>query len=182
MHNRPLSAAFVVLFAVTSILYAQPKIGYINSDEILEKYQGAKAAEEKLAKELTGVQLEVTKRENEIKGLNEQIEKQSYIMSAERKKELADSLQQKYMQYQQFVKEKQQEGISRRAELFKPISDTVTKIIDRIAKEENYDIVLDAHASGIVYALPKYNLTARTIDLLSMNTKKTNTGSSKTLK
>jgi Skp family chaperone for outer membrane proteins len=157
----------VLLFISVTNSSAQFNIRYIMSDEILYRYQAAKAAEEKLTLELTKIQQEVTKRENELINLKDQLEKQGTALRADRKKNLVDSLQQKYIQYQQFVKQKQDEAISRRAELFKPISDTVTSLVGKIAKEENCDIVFDGRAGGIVYASPKHDLSDKVIGIIS---------------
>lgn len=170
MRKYFLTAVTAALCIAATNASAQFKIGYVTSEAILEKYQGAKTADEKLSKDLAKIQQEVTKRESELKTLQDQLEKKSMLLSAERKKELVDSLQQKYVQYQQYVKQKQEEMISKREELFRPISDTVTGIIEKIAKEDNYDIIFDMRAGGIVYASQKYNLTERVIGIISPTT------------
>jgi outer membrane protein len=144
----------------------QLKIGYINSVEILEKYSCAKDAEAKLKKELDSWGVEVQTRENELKSMQEQLEKQSMLLTMEKKKELADSLQKKYAQYQEYGQKKQSEAVTRRAELFKPVEDSVNKLIQKVGLEENYDIIFDAINGRVVYALPKYDLTAKIIDIL----------------
>jgi outer membrane protein len=150
---------------------AQMKVGYINSDVILVKFEGAKEAADKLNKEVARWEQEASKRQNDLKSLKDQIDKQSLLLSAERKKELEDSLQQKYAQYQQFLQEKfgqKGEAYSKNEELSKPIVEKVNKIIEKIAKEENYDFIFDARAGGLVYAnAQKYDLTDRVLMLLN---------------
>jgi outer membrane protein len=166
MRNAFLSA-LIPLFAAVSFSFAQPqvattssplKIGIINTDACIEKYSGYKAAEDKIKKDVSGIQAEITKRENEIKALNDKLEKQSMFLTAETKKELADSLRQKYLQYQQFVQQKQEDAVAKRTDLLKPILDTVNKIIQKVGKENNYDIVFDTRG-GILYAASKFDLT-----------------------
>jgi outer membrane protein len=142
------------------------KIGYINSAEILEKYSCAKDAEAKLKKELDKWGVEVQNRENELKSLQDQLEKQSMLLSMDKKKELADSLQKKYAQYQEYGQKKQSEAVTKRVELYKPVEDSVNKLIQKVGMDEKYDIIFDAINGRVVYALPKYDLTARIIDLL----------------
>jgi len=146
----------------------QLKIGYINSAEILEKYSCAKDAETRLKNELDKWGLEVQNRETELKALQEQLEKQDKagLLSMATKKELADSLQKKYASYQEYGQKKQAEAVTRRAELFKPVEDSVNKLIQKVGLEENYDIIFDAINGRVVYALPKYDLTARIVDIL----------------
>jgi len=51
--------------------------------------------------------------------------------------------------------------------LSKPVIDKINQILARIAKEENFDFILDARAGGVVYALPKYDLSERVLQLLN---------------
>jgi outer membrane protein len=163
--------ATVVSCVMAVSVSAQLKVGYINSDVILVKYEGAKEAADKLNKEVAKWEQEASKRQSDLKDLKDKIEKQSLLLSAERKKELEDSLQQKYAQYQQFLQEKfgqKGEAYNKNEELSKPIVEKVNKIIEKIAKEENYDFIFDARAGGLVYAnAQKYDLTDRVLMLLN---------------
>ena len=170
MRNSAVVAAMMAGCVMAASVSAQLKVGYINSDVILVKYEGAKEAADKLNKEVAKWEQEASKRQNDLKELKDRIDKQSLLLSAERKKELEDSLQQKYAQYQQFLQEKfgqKGEAYSKNEELSKPIVEKVNKIIEKIAKEENYDFIFDAHSGGIVYAMPKYDLTDRVLMLLN---------------
>jgi outer membrane protein len=170
MRTSALVAALSVCVMAVSVS-AQLKVGYINSDVILVKYEGAKEAADKLNKEVAKWEQEASKRQNDLKALKDKIDKQSLLLSAERKKELEDSLQQKYAQYQQFLQEKfgqKGEAYNKNEELSKPIVEKVNKIIEKIAKEENYDFIFDARAGGLVYAnAAKYDLTDRVLMLLN---------------
>lgn len=170
MLNRAVVMMMVCCVTAASVS-AQLKVGYINSDVILVKYEGAKEAAEKLNKEVARWEQEASKKQNELKILKDQIEKQSLLLSAERKKELEDSLQQKYALYQQFLQDKfgqKGEAYSKNEELSKPIVEKVNKIIEKIAKEESYDFIFDARAGGLVYAnAQKYDLTERVLMLLN---------------
>ena len=169
MLNR-MVVMFMVCCVMAASVSAQLKVGYINSDVILVKYEGAKEAADKLNKEVAKWEQEASKRQNDLKALKDQIDKQSLLLSAERKKELEDSLQQKYAQYQQFLQEKfgqKGEAYSKNEELSKPIVEKVNRIIEKIAKEENYDFIFDARSGGVVYAMPKYDLTERVLMLLN---------------
>lgn len=165
------TAAAVMAIAVSGVSAqvlapAQLKIGYINSAEILEKYSCAKDAEAKLKKEIDKWGVEVQKRETELKSLQDQLEKQGMLLSMEKKKELTDSLQKKYLQYQEYGQKKQSEAMEKRVEYFKPVEDSVNKLIQKVGKDENYDIIFDAINGRVVYALDKYDLTKRIVEIL----------------
>lgn len=172
MRKVPIVATVVsAMLMMAASVSAQLKIGYINSEQILVKYEGAKEAADKLNKEVAKWEQEASKRQNELKALKEKIDKQSLLLSAERKKELEDSLQQQYAQYQQFLQEKfgqKGEAYNKNEELSKPIVEKINKIIEKIAKDENYDFIFDARAGGVVYAnAQKFDLTDRVLMLLN---------------
>ena len=180
MRNSLIFMAVVVCVAAMATsaqpmaMSAQLKIGYISSEEIFAKYKCAKDAEEKLKNELDNAEKEIladkSRREKELMELNNTIEKQGAMLSQQAKKELIDSLrlkaQQSESQLQELYKKKQDETLVRRTELLKPIEDTINRIIKKIAKNGNYDFVLDAVTGRILFAAPQYDLTDSVVALL----------------
>lgn len=146
------------------------KIGFINSEKIFAEYEGTKQAQEKFNKEVAKWEQDASKKQKEIKDLKEQLEKQSLLLSNERKKMLEDSLQLKMTQYNEFLQTKfgnKGEALQKNEELTKPIIEKINKIIDQIAKDEKYDFIFDARAGAIVYANKAYDLSDRVLLLLS---------------
>jgi outer membrane protein len=162
--------ASVCLIAGAAFIGAEMKVGYINSEQIFSDFEGTKSAQEKFNKEVAKWEQEASKKQKEIKDLKEQLEKQSLLLSNERKKDLEDSLQQKMIKYQEFLQSKfgqKGEALEKNEELTKPIIEKINKIIEKIAKEENYDFIFDARAGGIVFAKKTYDLSQRVLELLN---------------
>jgi outer membrane protein len=157
------------LIAGASCSFAELKIGFINSEKILMEYEGTKDAEEKLKKEYARWEQEATERQKKMKDMKDQLEKQSLLLSADRKKEIEAVLQQEMIDYQKFLQEKfgqQGDAAKKNDELLKPIIDKINVILDRIAKNENYDFVFDARG-GVVYAKKAYDLTEKVVQALN---------------
>ena len=57
--------------------------------------------------------------------------------------------------------------LSKNEELTKPIIEKINKIIEKIAKDENYDYIMDARAGGVIYGKPAFDLTERVLDILN---------------
>jgi outer membrane protein len=160
----------VLGMAVLSMVWAELKIGYINSEKIFAEYQGTKDAQAKFNKEVAKWEQEATERQKEIKESKEQLEKQSLLLSDERKKEIEDKLRQKMVEYQEFLQNKfgqKGEALEKNEELTKPILDKINKIIEKIAQEDKYDYIFDARTSGIVFAKQSYDLTERVVAILN---------------
>ena len=169
MRSNILIVVGIALISATFV-HAEMKFGYINSEAIFAEYEGTKSAQDKFNKEVAVWEQEASKRQQEIKDLKEQIDKQSLLLSNERKKALEDSLNQKMVQYQKFLQEKfgqSGEALQKNEELTKPIIEKINKIIEKIAKEENYDFIFDARAGGIVFAKKVYDLNQRVLEALN---------------
>ncbi len=159
----------LLLFVCISFSYAELKIGFINSEKILMEYEGTKSAEDKLKKEYAKWEQEATERQKKMKEMKEQLDKQSLLLSAERKKEIESELEREYIEYNKFLQEKfgqQGDAAKRNDELLRPIIDKINKILDKIAKNENYDFIFDSRG-GVVYAKKAYDLTEKVVQVLN---------------
>ena len=157
------------ILVFTAIISAELKIGVINSEKILMAYQGTKEAENKLKKEYARWEQEATERQKKMQEMKDQLEKQSLLLSAERKQEIQNELQKEYIEYNKFLQEKfgqQGDAAKKNDELLRPIIDKINVILDRIAKEENYDFIFDSRG-GVVYAKKAYDLTEKVIKALN---------------
>jgi outer membrane protein len=169
---RGFKVAALALFAaaVFGAASAQMKLGYVNSEKIFTQFEGTKAAQEKFNKEVARWEQEASKRAKEITDMKEQMEKQSLLLSPERKKALEDSLRQKIILHEKFLQEKfgqRGEVLSKNEELTKPILEKIQKIIDKIAKDEQFDFIFDYRAGGVIFAKQSYDLTDRVLAQLA---------------
>jgi outer membrane protein len=149
---------------------ADLKIGFINVEEIFHSYQGTKDAQDKFDKEVAKWEQDASAKQKEIKDLKDQLDKQSLLLSSERKAEIEAKLKQKMTEYQEFLQTKfgqKGEVLSKNEELTKPIIEKINKIIQKIAKEENYDYIMDARAGGVIYGKPAFDLTERVLGILN---------------
>jgi outer membrane protein len=163
-------AAVALVTVALGTASAQMKLGYVNSEKIFTQFEGTKIAQEKFNKEVAKWEQEASKRAKEITEMKDQLEKQSLLLSAERKKSLEDSLRQKIILHEKFLQEKfGQRGdvLSKNEELTKPILEKIQKIIDKIAKDEQFDFIFDYRTGGVVFAKPAYDLTDRVLAQLA---------------
>ncbi len=168
MRKRIIIGVLALTLSV-SASWAQ-KIGCINSEMIFAEYEGTKTAQAKFNEEVEKWEAEASRQQKEIKDLKDRIDKQSLLLSNERKKELEDSLNQKMVNYQKFLQDKfgqKGEALIKNEELTKPIIEKINKIIEKIAKDENYDYIFDARAGGVIFAKKEYDLSKRVLTELN---------------
>jgi len=166
---RKLALAFAAAMFFTTGSFAQLKMGYVNSDAILEQYSGTKAAEEELRKQYAKWEQEASKKEQNIRNMQENLDKQALLLSEDRKAQIRKELQDSMMIYQKFLQDKfgqQGEAAQKNNELLRPIVEKVNAVINKIATDENYDYIFDSKA-GVVFAKKSYDLTDKVIKVLN---------------
>lgn len=157
------------LLSIAGVALGQSRIGYINSDAILEGYTATKAAEEKLRQFYAKVEKEATEKQQRIKTMEDELQAQTLILSEEAVKKLENEIHDSTVVYQAFLQTKlgQQGAVAKKqAELMKPIMDKINSVVRSLAEKENYDLVLDTK-SGVVYGKPGYDLTEKVINILN---------------
>ncbi len=163
-------AAIFTLTAVNISIAKELKIGYIDSDKILNEFQDYQDAKRILDQEEQEYTRQAKQMELDIKNLQDEFDANALMWSEEKKLEAQMSGQNMVMRYQQFVEEiwgQSGKLFQRNLELSKPIIDNINVIIKKIGEEEDYDFIFDATAGNIVHAKPDYDLTDRIVEELS---------------
>ena len=162
-----LTCAAVAIAAVA--VSAELRIGVVDSERVISEYKATKTASDAFDKEKVKFEQEATDRQAKIRGLQEQLDKQALLLSDERKKELTAQAQQLYVEYQQFLQKASPGGELERKqeELLKPIIEKANVMISRIAKDKNYDFVLEAKACIYVKPNVSYDLTDEVVAKLN---------------
>jgi len=158
-----------VPFVIASLLAAgvaeaqTPKIGFINSQEILAAAPGAKEAEAEYQKDLQSYQDQVQQLQSELQKMQQQLDQQQLTLSPEAKKNRQQEIQQKQQEYQQKYQDLQDQANRRRQELIQPIMDKVSGIIEKMRQEGHYSLILDVAAGSIIAADSTLDLTQEVI-------------------
>ncbi|MDG5815756.1 OmpH family outer membrane protein [Chitinispirillales bacterium ANBcel5] len=170
MNRRLILKGIVLVLAAVSVATAQMKIGFIDSERIFLEYHGTESAQKQFNEEVAKWEQEASRRQKELRELQEQLEGQSLLLSSERKQELENELRQKMMAYQEFLQQKfgeRGEALMKNEQLTGPIIEKINVIIQKIAEDENYDYILDARAGGIIHAKSAYDLSDTVIRILN---------------
>jgi len=154
-------SGLMVLMA-TVVMAEDTKFGYIDSQRIFTEYQEYQDAQAKFEKEVETWNMQAEQMKQEIDELIVELESQSLILSAEKKREKEQYLAAKQDTLNQFVNATfgpEGKAERRMAELSKPVRDKILVIVERIAIENNYSIILDAGTVNIADAKKSLDLT-----------------------
>jgi outer membrane protein len=163
--SRSTFAGMLLALAVAVPASAQsaPKIGYINSQMILEQAPGAAEAAQQFDRDMARYRAEVEQLGTELEGLIQQYQQQQLTLSPEAKSNREEEIRLKQNQYNQRLQELDQQAGLRQQELVQPIMDQITSVIETIRAEGNYALIFDVAAQSIVAADTTLDLTEEVI-------------------
>jgi outer membrane protein len=158
-----------ILMLVLCVLLAAEgtKLAYINSERIMVESKGTQEAQATFAAEQQAWQVELQTIEAEIERLNADYEQKKMILTESGKQEAEDKINGLLEERQQFIQEIYGEtgtAVQRNAELLEPIVQKMSAVIEKVAVDNNIDMVLDAASGGILYAKPKMDITDLVIE------------------
>lgn len=161
------------IFILTSTFsLAQLKIGYIDSDAIMDNLPDVQDARQKLDALISEWQSELNKLENEWKTKFDDYEKRKLIMTDQTRAETESELIKLENQIAQFREKKFGTGgelFQKQDELMKPVQNKIFTVLKEIAQEDNYDYVFDRSGDiMILYAKEQYDLTSKVLDRLKL--------------
>lgn len=152
------------MICIYSEVYAEAKIGFVNIAEIMEASPQAETARKSLEREFSSRDKQLTSSRDAVLKLEEKLKNDGSIMSeANRVKLERDILSQK-RDYNRQREELREDFNLRRNEELGTLQKKVFATIQKIAKQENYDLVL---TQPVLYASPNVDITQRVLRLLN---------------
>ncbi len=159
-----ITAAAVLVMA--GIAAAQ-KYGFIDSEKIKQNYKEWAKAEEQFDTEMKAWEQEATQMEQELNEAYQEYERQKLILSAEKKAEKEAAINAKNEALNSYTREISGPGGKaerRMSELVKPLYEKIQAAIERLAIEENYDMIFNS--AGLAYAREELDVTDKIIEIL----------------
>lgn len=159
--------AKIFLFAIfcffSSLTFSQIKIGYVDSDALLNQMTDAQDARQQLDQLIQEWQAELNKLDREWKTKYDDYEKRKLIMSdqtrAETESELI-KLEEKISEFREKKFGTNGELFAKQDELMKPVQNKLFTIIQEVAKEKELDFVLDRSGGVLIlYAKTEHDIT-----------------------
>ena len=139
------AAGVMLLFICCTAAFAQLKIGYVNSQEILQLMPDRDSASKIYDKFLAEIQKEFETMNAEYTNLQENYLRQKDSLTDFIKKAKEAELRDKGVRIQEFQTIAQQELDKKRAELMAPIEAKMNKAIKDVAEANKFTYVLDVY-------------------------------------
>jgi outer membrane protein len=162
----------LLVFIFSSFGFAQTKIGYIDSDTIMDQLPDVQDVRQRLDALIQEWQAELSKLEKEWKSKYDDYEKRKLIMSDQTRIETEQQLVQLENRITEFRDKKfgaNGELFQKQDELMKPVQNKIFNAIKEVAQEEDLDFVFDRSGDiMILYAKDKYDISAKVLSKLKL--------------
>ena len=164
---------FLFFILLTGLTNGQLKIGYVDSDSIMDKFPDAQDARQKLDAFIKDWQAELTKLETSWKTKYDDYEKRKLIMTdqtrAETESELI-KLEQQIGDYREKKFGTNGELFQKQDEIMKPVQNKVFTAIKDVAKDEDLDFIFDRSGDVmLLFAKDEHDVTALVLEKLKLN-------------
>lgn len=163
-------SAFLLLFSIPS--FAQLKIGYVDSNTIMDKLPDAQDARQKLDALVREWQAELNKKEAQWKSKYDDYEKRKLIMTDQTRSEMETELMNMEKEISDYREKKfgtNGELFQKQDELMKPVQNKIFNAIQDIAQDEDLDFVFDRSGDVmLLYAKEEYDITNKVLDKLKL--------------
>jgi outer membrane protein len=154
--------AGIALLSFSSVVLADTKIGFVNSQKILNDAPQAARAKKKIEKDFEPRDQELQRIAKQLKSMQENLDKNAVTMAEgerrSREREFGDlnrEFQRKQREFREDLSQRQNEEMA-------AIFERVNKIIKQLAEAEKYDIIFQE----AVYANPRIDITDKVIKAL----------------
>jgi outer membrane protein len=159
------SLFLTLLVAAVSLGMAQdvPKIGVINSQEVLEKSAEGKRVIARLTEKDKQNQAAITKLDDEIRTLETKLNTQRLTLSEEALYNMNADLQKKQTDRKRLAEDAVRDFQDLQVKLFNKVQSELIPIIEALGKEKGIDLIFDLAKSGAVYFNPTVDFTEEVI-------------------
>jgi outer membrane protein len=166
----PFLAVVAVYAAVLATInfVKSPKIGYVNSAILMEKYKGLLEVREKIRKETEEGQKNIKTLEAELNQLGQEIIRDGAGWDSETAKGKRQTLANKQDEYARYSRAVSEKAAKLEKDLMQPVYDEVNARISRFGQERGYDLILGTVAGGnILFADRATDLTNEVLAYLN---------------
>ena len=153
----------VLVLASAAQAQSAVKLGFIDSQAILNQGPGARQAQQQFEADMARYRAEVDQLGRELQDLIARYEQQEAMLSEDAKANRQEEIRLKQSQYQERISELEQQAGQRQAELVEPVMERINAVIEDIREDGSYSIIFDVAAQGIIAADPALDLTAEVV-------------------
>jgi outer membrane protein len=151
----------VALVVLSAFAFAEFKLGIINPQAVLQLSTKGKEAIERLKAMQLAKQKKYETMQREIDALEK--EALSPALNTESRDKKAQELQNKRVDIKRFAEDAQKDTMAAQQKEFEKIQADLMPLIEKIAKENAFSLILDLNTAGVTYFEPAIDITDKVV-------------------
>jgi outer membrane protein len=156
-------AVLLSMFMVPLANAADLKIGFVTVDKVLADAPQVKSINDAMLERFGGKKKELEVLETEIKSLQENYKRNELVMTEDKLNEMKGNMIAKVQLFKQKEAELTQEVNTMRSQELATLRESMREIINAIAKEDKYDLIL---SEGVVYGADALDISDKVLEKL----------------
>tara|TARA_R110002020_G_C16097177_1_gene758375 strand:+ start:381 stop:911 length:531 start_codon:yes stop_codon:yes gene_type:complete len=175
--NKSLKIVFLLFFVLQAAPLAAQKIGYIDSEYILNKHPDYKIIQQELENISSEWKKEAQNLDKEIKDLSVQLKAEEVLLTEEMYQQRLEDIKLKQKESQEFnsrIFGIDGEYFQKQAELMQPLQSKIYDAIERVTRKNNLAMLFDkaAEPSAIIYTDPRHDYSEFILEELGIEENK----------
>ena len=175
MYKREFKFLVLFLSSLPFCLLSQSKIGYIDSNQIMSRFDEVRWVQKELEKEQKRLEAEYYNLQSSLDSLFKNYENKKLLMKKKKQKQAETQIRDVKKRLEQFQQDKLgPNGEIPRLEkqLMEPVMEQISRAIEKVGKNGGYDFILDAASGGLLWGEDNLNLTDQVLKELNKELKK----------
>lgn len=166
-----LASILACCIAATPVFAADVKLGYIDMQRALNSSEAGKEAKEQLAARVKKYQDEINAKQEEIKKLKDDLEKQGMLLSESARASKEKDYQQRLKEFQRFTKDAQDELQGKDEEYTRKILEGMEAVIQEFGRKNGYSFIFVKN-EGMLFVDEKADVTEEVLKIFNASRKK----------
>ena len=158
-------ATLALLISVPTVWAQNIKIAVVDFERAVVESAAGKKSSEKFNGTLQAKQADLEKRQKDLEDQQKKLQNGARTLSDAGKADLQKDIDRRQRELQRLNEDAQKELQALRDELLRPIAERATAILNAMAAEQNYTLVVDLsnQENNVLWANPKNDITAELI-------------------
>ena len=156
-----LAAGIFMLFTFSA--YAQQKIAYIDISLVIRDSKAGKAASASFQKEIEAKRSVIEQKRKALEDMRQDVIQNGAVMSESKRRNLAETIEKKQKDLERTREDIRIELQRKDIELSQNVLKDIEAIVNKIGKQEGFDIIVEKTQAGILYGSSSSDITQKVI-------------------
>jgi outer membrane protein len=159
------SAIIVVILLVYNVVLAEDfsRVGLIDLQRCLKESKEGQKIFQILKKKKDDLQRRLDTRQRELLELRKELDKQAMMLSMDAQEGKKRTIERKARELEYLYKDLNEEMVRSQGKEKQRIFKEIEKIIEKIGSEENYTLIMEKRAGGVLYSSESIDITDQVI-------------------